>query len=259
MPEITDARVAHEWFLWQNWLNKENPILDPYSKRSLSSSMTDFTALRTAMVDCQIRPSDVTKFPIIEAMLLIRREQFVPTGMRDVAYAGDHIQLGKNRVVLDPRVLAKMLDALEIQPDELVLDVACGLGYCAAVIGHLAEAVIAVEEDEALASEAETNLADEAVDNAVVVAGPLIGGAAKHGPYDVIAIPGGVQEIPSDLLAQLKDGGRIGAVFVMGEGGQGAGQFRVGIKTPNGVAWRNVFDATAPLLPGFEREVDFAL
>jgi protein-L-isoaspartate(D-aspartate) O-methyltransferase len=221
--------------------------------------MTDYTTLRTAMVDCQIRPSDVTKFPIIQAMLKIRREEFVPSAMRGVAYAGEHISLGNNRVVLDPRVLAKMLDALDIHPEEMVLDIACGLGYCAAVIGHLAEAVIAVEEDEALAAAAETNLAEEAVDNAIVLTVPLVDGAPKHGPYDVIAVTGGVEHIPEALLAQLKDGGRIGAVFVTGGSGQGAGQFRVGVKTPNGVAWRSVFDATAPLLPGFEQAVEFAL
>jgi protein-L-isoaspartate(D-aspartate) O-methyltransferase len=217
--------------------------------------MTDYPTLRTAMVDCQIRPSDVTKYPIIEAMLKIRREEFVPSDLRKVAYAGEHIALGGGRVVMDPRVLSKMLDALEIGPDHLVLEIGAGLGYGAAVIGHLAEAVIAVEQDDALAEEAEVKLSDEAVDNAIVIKGALVDGAAKHGPYDVIVLNGGVEVIPEGLSAQLKEGGRIGAVFMHGN----AGQCRVGVQTASGLAWRAVFDATAPVLPGFAKSTGFRL
>ena len=85
--------------------------------------MTDFNAARIAMVDCQVRPSDVTLYPVIEAMLAIPREEFVPRDMRDVAYASDHIPLGPDRVVLDSRVMAKILDALNIQPDDMVLEI----------------------------------------------------------------------------------------------------------------------------------------
>ncbi len=221
--------------------------------------MTDFTALRTAMVDCQVRPSDVTKFPIIEAMLKTRREAFVPSHLREIAYAGEHLALGNKRIVMDPRVLAKMLDALDIGPDALVLDLGCGLGYSTAIIAHMAEAVIAVEQDEELAAEAEANLAAEAVDNAIVTKAALTDGAAKHGPYDVITINGGVEQVPESVLAQLKTGGHIAAIFMDSARGQGAGHCRVGTKTPSGVAWRTVFDATAPVLPGFERDAEFAL
>lgn len=221
--------------------------------------MTDFITLRTAMVDCQIRPSDVTKFPIIDAMLKVRREVYTPARLREVAYAGDHIDLGEGRILLDPRVFAKMLDALDICPDELVLDLGCGLGYSTAVIARLAEAVIAVEADESMAREAETNLAVEQVDNAVVVTAALTDGSAKHGTYDVITINGGVKTVPETVLAQLKEGGRIGAIFVDNVNVQGGGQCRVGIKTTRGVAWHTAFDATAPLVPGFEDKTEFAL
>lgn len=221
--------------------------------------MTDFDALRINMVDCQVRPSDVTKFPIIDAMLTIRREAFVPQSMRDVAYAGDHIPLGDGRMVMDPRVLAKMLDALDICPADLVLELGCGLGYSAAVIAHMAEAVIAVEQDEALAEEAESNLSSQSVDNAMVIKAELIDGAAKHGPYDIIMINGGVEQVPDAILNQLKEGGRLGAIFVPAGQFSGAGQFCVGTKTANGIAWRKVFDANVPVLPGFEKAVEFSL
>jgi len=217
--------------------------------------MSDYASLRTAMVDCQVRPSDVTKFPIIDAMLTVRREVFVPTSKRDVAYAGTHIELGEGRVVMDPRILAKMLDALDIGPSDLVLMLGCDLGYSTAVVARMAEAVIAVESDADLATEAEANLAAESVDNAVVVSAPLTRGAPKHGPYDVMLFGGAVEMIPPPLLAQLKEGGRVCALFAEGP----LGQCRYGVKIGGKVAWRTIFDATAPVLPGFDRRVEFAL
>jgi protein-L-isoaspartate(D-aspartate) O-methyltransferase len=209
--------------------------------------MTDFQTRRVMMVDTQIRPSDVTKFPIIEAMLSVPREVYVPRDKREAAYMGENIALRPDRVVLEPRTLAKLLDALDIQPTELVLDLGCGLGYSAAVIARLADAVVAVEEDEAMAAEAEQILSQESVDNAAVIAGPLAKGAAKHGPYDVITLQGGVEEVPEAILAQLKDGGRIGAVFMEGA----LGIARVGYKAEGRISWRFAFNATAPVLPGF--------
>ena len=112
--------------------------------------MTDFAARRTMMVDTQVRPSDVTRFPIIDAMLRVPREAFVPTRLREVAYLGENLDLGGGRVVLAPRTLAKILDALDIEGDDLVLDIGAGHGYSAAVIARLAEAVVGLEDDPAL-------------------------------------------------------------------------------------------------------------
>lgn len=216
--------------------------------------MIDFQAARTAMVDGQVRPSDVTLYPIIEAMLQVPREVFVPTEKRAVAYAGEHINLDNGCVVLAPRTLAKMLESLNIGPSDLVLDVGVGMGYSAAVISRLAEAVIAVEGNEGLANEAETILSEQSADNAVVHKGPLADGASEHGPYDVILIEGGVQTIPDSLLAQLKVGGKIAAIFIDGP----TGQCRIGLKTSAGISWNAVFDATAPILPGFSLEPAFS-
>ena len=103
--------------------------------------MIDFAQRRTMMVDTQVRPNDVTKFPIIEAMLAIPREVFVPGAQREAAYVGGNVEIAPGRVVLEARTLAKMLDALDIRPSDLVLDVGCGLGYSTAVIARMAEAV----------------------------------------------------------------------------------------------------------------------
>ena len=217
--------------------------------------MTDFAKLRTMMVDTQVRPSDVTKFPIIEAMLTVARENFVPRSQREAAYVGEHVALGNGRVTLDPRVLAKMLDVLNIQNDELVLDIGTGLGYSSAVISRMAQAVIAIEEDDALAGDAATALSDAGADNVVVETAALAVGAPQHGPYDVVVLQGAVETIPAAILDQVKDGGRICAIFLDGP----LGIARIGYKLNNEITWRLAFNATAPVLPGFEADRAFAL
>ncbi|MBO9406823.1 protein-L-isoaspartate O-methyltransferase [Shimia sp. R9_1] len=217
--------------------------------------MTDFAELRTTMVDTQVRPSDVTKYTVIEALLEVPREAFVPTGQRAAAYADTCVTLDWGRVVLDARTFAKMLDALDIQNEELVLDIGTGLGYSSAVIARMAEAVIAVEDDETRASEAQTTLSEQGADNAIVHTGALAEGAAEHGPYDVILLQGGVEELPATILEQLKEGGRIGALFVEGA----LGVVRIGYKIDGQVNWSFAFNANAPVLPGFEKQRAFEL
>ncbi|MEP5728140.1 MAG: protein-L-isoaspartate O-methyltransferase [Sulfitobacter sp.] len=217
--------------------------------------MSDFATRRTMMVDTQVRPSDVTKFPIIDAMLSVPREEFVPAAQREAAYMGENLDLGQGRVVLEPRTLAKMLDALAITNSEMVLDVGCAMGYSAAVIAHMAEAVVAVEVDEAMAVEAQEALLAAGADNVAVHTGPLVDGAVGHGPYDVIMIEGGVADVPDPILEQLKDGGRIAALFMSGE----LGEVRIGYKRDNDVSWRMAFNASAPLLEGFKNAAPFEL
>lgn len=217
--------------------------------------MPNYAARRQMMVDTQVRPSDVTKFPIIEAMLSVPREAYVPANKREAAYIGNNLDLGNGRVMLEPRTLGKLLDALDIQPDELVLDLGCGLGYSTAVIARMAEAVVAVEEDEAMAEEAQETLSRHDVDNAAVIAGTLAEGAAKHGPYDVIVLQGAAEHVPEGLLDQLKEGGRIAGLFMEGA----LGVCRVGYKIDGEVNWRYAFNAGAPVLPGFEKRRAFTL
>jgi protein-L-isoaspartate(D-aspartate) O-methyltransferase len=217
--------------------------------------MTDFSTRRVMMVDTQVRPSDVTKFPIIEAMLTVPREAYVPAAKREAAYIGENVDIAPDRVVLEPRTLAKLLDALDIQPTEAVLDLGCGLGYSTAVLARLADVVVAVEEDEALATEAQRTLSAGGVDNAAVIVGALAAGNAKNAPYDAITIQGGVEVVPESLLAQLREGGRIGAIFMEGA----LGIARVGYKIDGAVTWRFAFNAAAPVLPGFAAKRGFAL
>lgn len=216
--------------------------------------MTDFVAARRAMVDCQVRPSDVTRYPIIEAMLWAPRELFVPKARRETAYAEIEIPLAPGRTLPTARIFAKMIETAGIGPRDLVLDVAPGTGYSTAVIARIAEAVVAVEPDAAMARTAQGLLDQLEVMNAAVAQGDPTAGDPAHGPYDAIVINGGVAELPKALTDQLKDGGRLVAIFMEGE----VGQCRVITRAGDALSERFTFDATAPVLPGFEREPSFA-
>ncbi|MGM0585263.1 MAG: protein-L-isoaspartate O-methyltransferase family protein [Pseudomonadota bacterium] len=216
--------------------------------------MTDYAAARVAMVDHQVRPSDVTSYPIIDAMLHAPRERFVPAALRPVAYAGEHLPLGERRVLLDPRTFAKMLEAAEVGPDDLVLDVGCGLGYSTVVLARLAAAVIGVESDEGMARQAAETLADLEADNAAVETGPLAEGAPAHAPYNLIFVEGAVEEIPQALADQLGEGGRLIAIM-MQDGIYG--RCEVFTKAEGVLSPWPIFEITAPVLEGFERRREF--
>lgn len=217
--------------------------------------MADFNARRVTMVDTQVRPNDVTRFPVIESMLTVAREDFVPPASREVAYSGENIALGQGRVLLEPRSFAKMIDALNIQPSDLVLDVACGLGYSTAVLARMAQAVVGLESDATLAEGAQAALTAAEVMNAAIVQGDLVAGYAKQAPYDAIMVNGAAEEIPSSLTDQLKEGGRIAAIFLQDR----LGVARIGHRIDDRIHWRFAFNAHAPVLPGFGAAKAFAL
>lgn len=217
--------------------------------------MTDFAQRRTMMVDSQVRPNDVTSYPVIDAMLHVPREQFVPDARRDVAYAGQNIELGAGRVLLEPRTLGKMMEVLDLQSGDLVLNVGAGYGYTAALMAMIAQAVVAVEDDPAMAAEAQSRLTAQDVFNAAVVTGPLNQGYASQAPYDAMLIEGAIEEFPAALAEQLRDGGRVVALFREGN----LGTVRIGRKVEGRINWRFAFNAGAPVLPGFEKVRGFVL
>jgi len=121
-----------------------------------------------------------------------------------------------------------------------VLDVGCGTGYTAALIARMAEAVVALDTAE-FAKAAQATLAAVGADNAVVVTGELVEGAAKHGPYDAILVEGAVEVLPAAIAEQLRDGGRIICLFREGP----VGVVRIGRKIDGAIAWRHAFNAMA--------------
>ena len=229
-------------------------LSDQDSERK-SMNVTDFTARRTMMVDTQVRPSDVTKFPIIDAMLSVPREAYLPADLQEAAYAEQTLSLSADRIMLEPRTLAKMLDALNIQATDVAMDIACGTGYATAILAHMCDFVVGVEDDATLSARAQEVMTAEGIDNAVIVQDALTAGAPKSGPYDVIIVQGAVNDLPDDLLAQLREGGRIACIFAQGQ----LGTVRIGLKIDGVVNWRFAFNASAPLLAGFEKEAAFVL
>ena len=214
-----------------------------------------FDAARRNMVDCQVRPSDVTLVELIDAMSWAPREAFVPKPKRALAYIGENLEIADQRFELDPRTFAKMVDALDPKPFEFALVVGGGLGYAAAVLSRMCEAVVSLESDEAMAAQAGQTLTELRVDNVMVEAGALAEGRAAHAPYDVILVNGGIAAGAkmSALTNQLANGGRMAAVVMDGP----IGRCDVWLKSGGAISARRVFDATAPVLPGFEPEEQF--
>ena len=215
-------------------------------------SKTDFETARLAMVDCQIRPADVTHYHIIEAMLKVQRECFFPEHLRDIAYAGEQIKISSNRYALDPRLIAKMLSLINVNRSELVLNVGGCYGYLATLISYFSQAVVMIDEQD-FAYEAERILVEQSIDNVVVKSCAPSDGADEYGPYDAVIIEGGVEFVPESLINQVKLGGRIVAIFINGV----VGECRLGFRTVDGVNWRFGFNAVAGILEGFRNNNEF--
>jgi protein-L-isoaspartate(D-aspartate) O-methyltransferase len=213
--------------------------------------MLDFVAARRMMVDGQIRTSDVTDLRIVAAMLDVAREHFVPHAKAPLAYLDLDLPVTSERHdadarhLLKPVILAKLVQAADVEEGDNVLDVGCATGYSTAILARLAGSVTALEQDGTLVRHARENLADEK--NVTVVSGPLVDGAAGQGPYDVILLGGAIEVDPVSLFRQLKDGGRL--VTVMGRSPNG----RATLYRRDGadISGRPIFNAAAPTLPGF--------
>jgi protein-L-isoaspartate(D-aspartate) O-methyltransferase len=219
--------------------------------------MTDAARQRTNMVESQILTSDVTDRRILQAMGTIPRERFVPASWSSLAYIDEGVPLSvPGRVLMAPRVFAKLLQLADIGKDDRVLDIGSGSGYSAAVLAKIAKSVSGVECERRLADEARSNLAALDLANAAIVEGPLPAGVAIDGPYDVVVLEGSIAIKPEALLDQLKDGGRLVGV-VRQENGLGEATIwrRLGRSYDRWTA----FDASAPLLPGFEPVPAFTL
>jgi protein-L-isoaspartate(D-aspartate) O-methyltransferase len=214
----------------------------------------DFSVARHNMVENQVRTNKVTDGRVLDALDTVPREAFVPDVFKSIAYLDGDIDVGGGRRMLEPMVFARLLQAAAIQSHEVVLDIACGTGYSAAVLSKLASTVVALESDKALAAKASTLLAEQGADNVAVVEGVLAEGHKAHGPYDVIIVEGAVSEIPDALTAQLADRGRLLAITKKpGAVGSATLTLRIG----DTISTRLLFEAAATVLPGFVRKAGF--
>lgn len=216
--------------------------------------MYDYAAARTNMVEGQIRPNKVTDHRLVEALLDIPREVFVPKAARGIAYVDEDIAVGNGRYLMEPMVFARMIQEVGVEESDVVLDIGCGTGYSTAILGKLGATVVGIESDAELAQRATQALAEVGIDNAVVITAPLVEGYPAQAPYDVIVIEGLVAEVPDAITAQLADGGRLIAAV---HGGRGVGEVKLFQRVGGVVSGRVLFEAQPRQLPGFEPKPTF--
>lgn len=214
----------------------------------------DFALARRNMVESQLRTNKVTAPEVLDALHSIPRERFMPTSRRAHAYVDEHVEIAKDRWMMPPMPMARLIHDAWPQAQDNALVVGAGMGYSAAVLGRLCRSVFALESDADLVKAMGEALTELAQDNVVAVEGPLNQGYAKEGPYNVIILGGAVDEVPDSLIDQLAEGGRLMAI-VNGDDGIGRAVLygkRNGVTTP-----RTLFDATVKSLPGFQKTASF--
>jgi protein-L-isoaspartate(D-aspartate) O-methyltransferase len=210
----------------------------------------DFLAdARKHMVDSQVRPNRVNDPAVLSAMRTLPREAFLPASLAALAYADEDVPLGDGRVLMEPLVIAKLIQLAAPQPGERALVVAAGTGYGAAILAACGARVTALEEDPRLSAIAAEALMTHAP-GVSLVSGPLAAGWPSGGPYDIILLEGAVPAIPPALGSQLRaDGGRLVGVL-SGPSGR-TGQAVLAEASVGGLRTRSAFDCATPLLPSF--------
>lgn len=216
---------------------------------------SDARAARSNMVARQLRPNQVRDPRILDAMSDIPREAFLPADKQRIAYADDGIQIGPGRTLLSPMVFGRLVQEAGIGPTDHVLDVGCLTGYSSAVLARLAYAVIAIDSDRTLVETAQSLLARHGAANVQTrVVDDLAAGCPESAPYDVILCEGTVDFVTDSLREQLRDGGRLLAVVARSAS---LGQATLFERAGDVVSGRALFEATAPILPGFARAPSF--
>jgi len=205
----------------------------------------NFTSMRCAMVESQLRTNDVNDVAVIRAILSVPREQFVPAERRDAAYIDREVPLGAGRSLNPALATARFLVEGQVSAGRSVLLVGAATGYAAAVLAAMGAIVTALESDAALAALARENLADVA--GVTIVEGPLEAGVPAGAPYDLLFVDGAVEALPPSLTDQLKVGGR--AVFARLD--QGVSRLCVGVRSAGGFGASAFADSEAVALPGF--------
>lgn len=211
--------------------------------------MTDYALARRNMIDGQLRPNRVNNTGLLAAIAELPRERFLPEGLSSVAYADEDVPLGGGRFLMEPMVLARLIQILQPKLRDRALVIGSGRGYGAALLAQLVTAVVAVESDDGLAAAAERTWHELGVTNVAQQVGKLDAGAPASGPYDIILIEGALRQIPKAILDQLDEGGRLATVMSRPEGAMGVAELVV--KEGGVTSSRPIFDAGTPVLPGF--------
>lgn len=219
--------------------------------------MSDFSTARRNMVDCQVRPSDVTDQRIVTAMFTVPREAFVPEAKRALAYLDLDLDVSESgnppRCLLKPALVARMMQAAEIKSTDSVLVVGCASGYTAALAASIAARVTATESDATLAAKAASVLKELGLGEIAVVNAAPAAGAPDTAPYDVILMEGATEVVPEQLYRQLAPNGRLVGISALGR----PQRAMIVTHSYDDFGNRSLFDASAPVLPGLERPPAF--
>lgn len=218
--------------------------------------MSEFDTARQNMVDGQLRPTKVTDSRLLDVMSALPREMFLDKSRQGIAYVDEDIEVAPGRYLMEPVVLARLVQALALTKADSVLVIGSASGYDAALIGRLAGPVVAVESASGLAEQSSVVINHLGIDNVAVVEGPLTKGFAEQAPYDVVFFCGSVEVVPDDIVRQLAPGGRMGAVIGGYQNGI-LGQACLMTRSGDGLSQRPLFDAGTRPLPGFAREAAF--
>lgn len=218
--------------------------------------MSGFSTARQKMVDGQVRTNDVTDRRILDAMLAVPREVFVPASRQALAYLDldlDVSEGGAKRYLIKPQLIGKLLQAADIGEDDNVLVVGCATGYLAALTAKLARQVTATESDSALVAKARDAFAAIGLSNVTCRAAASAEGDPAAAPYDVIILNGATEVTPDGLFGQLKEGGRLLGVSAESR----PSRAMIVTRSHGEFGHRPLFDAAAPVLPGLERAAAF--
>lgn len=215
----------------------------------------DYAGARFNMVENQIRTNKVHDLQVAGAISSTPREAFLPKAMRGFAYVDEDVSIGGGRYLIEPLVLARLLQAAAVQPTDVVLAIGDATGWASAVLAKLASTVVVLEADTDLAGRATQALSDQGIDNVAYVAGDVTAGYSAQAPYDVIVYLGAVGDIPAGLCRQLSDGGRL--VAVVDSGTRGAGKVVQVVRVGDTFGRRPLFDASTPYLPGMAPKPGF--
>lgn len=175
-------------------------------------TLTDIAHTRFNMIEQQIRPWNVLDAEVLQLLSVVKREEFVPLAHKALAFADIELPLPAGQTMLNPKVEARMLQDLKVQASDKVLEIGSGSGYMAALLAHRAQSVLSLEIVPELADMARANLQKAGLGNVQVRCADGAHGAAADGPFDVIVLSGSVAQVPQELLAQLKVGGRFLAI-----------------------------------------------
>ena len=214
-----------------------------------------FAHSRKNMVDCQLRPNKVTDERVLTAFETLPREEFVPRNQRAIAYVDEDLPLPGGRSMMEPMVLSRIVQALDVQQNHSVLVVGGSTGYATAIMAFIADSVISIETRTQLVEKSQETLVACGLDNAVAIKGRLTDGFAKEAPYHRILIEGSVETVPDSLLDQLSADGMLAAIWRPADHPVGVASIwtRAGI----GFARKPLFDAQVPLLDEFRAKREF--